>query len=144
LGELTGINTAIYREAGKALGGLLRDRVEHLGEVVSEMVGEEFGRVWVLAGEDVLGTIGRAEEIIEDVPILGTAFGVYNIYEDIAQHSVIGYIDAGFDAVITGLELVGGEDSEDVGRSISGEVTAVISTAEYYSCMDILVMVIQK
>lgn len=31
-------------------------------------------------------------------------------------------------------ELVGGEDSEDVGRSISGEVTAVISTAEYYSC----------
>ena len=31
-------------------------------------------------------------------------------------------------------EFVGGEDSEDIGRSMSAEVSAVISTAEYFSC----------
>ena len=31
-------------------------------------------------------------------------------------------------------EFVGGEDSEDMGRSMSGEVSAVTSTAEYFSC----------
>lgn len=31
-------------------------------------------------------------------------------------------------------EFVGGEDSEDMGRSMSGEISAVISTAEYFSC----------
>lgn len=42
----------------------------------------------------------------EDIPIIGTAFGIYNIVEDL---TTLGYIDAGFDILIIGLSLAGPE-----------------------------------
>ena len=130
IGELTHINDAIYREAGKALGGLLRQRVEELGETVSGLFGEEVG---TLAVSEVLESIGRTGEILKDVPILGTAFGVYNIYEDIAQHSVIGYVDAGFDAVITGLQIFG--EGDPIVEAVVLGLTVIRMTIDdfYYS-----------
>ena len=40
---------------------------------------------------------------------MGTAFGIYYIYEDIQRHTVIGYVDAGLDSLITVLGFLGPE-----------------------------------
>lgn len=109
IGELSGVNRAIYKAAGKFLGRILRNQVESVSDMVSTVAGEDTGKLFSLAGGELLSTIGDVGDFLEDVPIVGTAFGIYNIYEDFQQHSVLGYIDAGLDSAITGLSFLGPE-----------------------------------
>lgn len=109
ISELGGYNRAIYKAAGKYLGRALRNQVENVGETVSTIAGEDAGQLVKFAGGEILSTVGEVGEFLEDVPIVGTAFGVYNIYEDFQQHSTLGYIDAGLDIAVTGLSLLGPE-----------------------------------
>ncbi|XP_065916665.1 uncharacterized protein [Dysidea avara] len=109
IGELTGVNKAIYRQSGKILGNLLRNDVESVDTAVSTISGESAERLLVTSEGEVLSTVGRVGELMEDIPIIGTAFGIYNIYEDFQQHTVIGYIDGGLDIAITGLGFLGPE-----------------------------------
>ncbi len=55
----------------------------------------------------VIGKVDTAH--LDEIPIIGTAFGIYNIVEDFKQHNTLGYIDAGLDIVITGLSFLGPE-----------------------------------
>ena len=109
IGELSGINKAIYKAAGKYLGRVLRNQVKNIGESISTVAGEDIGNLAKATGGELLSTVGEVGDFLEDVPIVGTAFGIYNIYEDFQQHSTLGYIDAGLDIAITGLSLLGPE-----------------------------------
>lgn len=81
VGERTGFNLRV-KAAGKYLGGVLRNGVENVGETISVIAGEDAGRLVKSAGGKILSTVGEVGEILEDVPIIGTAFGFYNVYED--------------------------------------------------------------
>ena len=109
IGELSGFNKAVYKAAGKYLGNVLRNQVDSVSESVSTIAGEDAGNLVKSAGGEILSTVGEVGDFLEDVPVIGTAFGVYNIYEDFQQHSTLGYIDAGLDIAITGLSLLGPE-----------------------------------
>ena len=109
LGELSGINQKIYKAAGKAVGKLASRAVSRVSETIGQVVGEDAGRLIAGEGAELLSTIGEVGELFEDIPIIGTAFGLYNIYEDLQQHTVIGYVDAGLDTLITVLGLLGPE-----------------------------------
>ena len=109
LGELSGINQKIYKAAGKAVGKLASRAVSRVSETIGQVVGEDAGKLIAGEGAELLSTIGEVGELFEDIPIIGTAFGIYNIYEDLQQHTVIGYVDAGLDTLITVLGLLGPE-----------------------------------
>ena len=109
LGELSGINQKIYRAAGKAVGKIASRAVGRVSETIGQVVGEDAGKLIAGEGSNLLSTVGEIGDIFEDIPIVGTAFGIYNIYEDLQQHTVIGYVDAGLDALITVLGLLGPE-----------------------------------
>ena len=109
IGELSGLNRAVYKAAGNYLGKVLRNQVKSVSTSVSTIAGEDAGNLVKSAGGEILSTVGEVGDFLEDVPIVGTAFGIYNIYEDFQQHSTLGYIDAGLDIAITGLSLLGPE-----------------------------------
>ena len=109
LGELSGLNQKIYKAAGKAVGKIASRAVGRVSETIGQVVGEDAGELIAGEGSELLSTIGEVGEIFEDIPIVGTAFGIYNIYEDLQQHTVIGYVDAGLDTLITVLGLLGPE-----------------------------------
>ena len=98
IGELTEINRKVYSVGKKLLGNVLDKTVKSLENTVLEGLSSE-----------LRSSITRFGELIEDVPIVGTAFGIYNIVEDFQQHSVLGYIDAELDIAITGLSFLGPE-----------------------------------
>lgn len=58
------------------------------------------------AAEESLTVAGEAAE---DIPVLGTVFGVYNTIQDIRRGTAIGYVDAALDAAITISALFGPE-----------------------------------
>ena len=109
LGELSGLNQKIYKAAGKAVGKIASKAVGRVSETIGQVVGEDAGQLIAGEGSELLSSIGEVGEILEDIPIVGTAFGIYNIYEDLQQHTVIGYVDAGLDTLITVLGLLGPE-----------------------------------
>ena len=109
LGELRGLNQKIYKAAGKAVGKLASRAVGRVSETIGQVVGEDAGELIAREGSELLSTIGEVGEVFEDIPIVGVAFGIYNIYEDLQQHTVIGYVDAGLDTLITVLGLLGPE-----------------------------------
>ena len=109
LGELSGLKQKIYKAAGKAVGKLASRAVGGVSETIGQVVGEDAGKLIAGEGSKLLSTVGEVGEVFEDIPIVGTAFGIYNIYEDLQQHTVIGYVDAGLDALITVLGLLGPE-----------------------------------
>ena len=109
LGELSGLNKKIYKAAGKAVGKLASRAVGRVSETIGQAVGEDAGKLIAGEASELLSTIGEVGEVFEDIPIVGTAFGIYNIYEDLQQHAVIGYVDAGLDTLITVLGLLGPE-----------------------------------
>ena len=99
IGELTGVNRKVYSAGKKLLGKMLDRTVSSLESTVLE--GLSAG---VRSGVTKLGAL------IEDVPIIGTAFGVYNIVDEILNaSSTLDYIDAGLDVAITVLSLLGPE-----------------------------------
>ena len=106
IGGLTGVNRRVYRSAGKALGNLLNSDVSSLASDVSKDT--EFSKA-LTAGEEELGSaLGREEKVFgEDIPFVGIGFGIYSIYEDFSQHTVIGYVDGALDIAITGLDILG-------------------------------------
>ena len=108
-GELSGVNRAIYKQSGKVLGKLFRKDIQNIDVSVSTINGESAEKLLLTAEGDALSTVGRVGDLMEDIPIIGTAFGIYNIYEDFQQHSAIGYIDGGLDIAITGLGFLGPE-----------------------------------
>ena len=109
LGELSGLNQKIYKAAGKAVGKIASRAVGRVSETIGQVVGEDAGELIAGEGSELLSTIGEVGEVFEDIPIVGVAFGIYNIYEDLQQHTVIGYVDAGLDTLITVLGLLGPE-----------------------------------
>ena len=109
IGELSGINRKIYKAAGKAVGRIASKAIGRVSEVVGTVLGENAGKLLAHEGGELLSTVGEVGELMEDIPIIGTAFGIYNIYEDLQQHTVIGYVDAGLDTLITELGLLGPE-----------------------------------
>ena len=98
IGELTGINRKVYSAGKKLLGNVLDKGVKSLENTVLEGLSSE-----------VKSGISQFGELIEDVPIVGTAFGIYNIMQDFQQGTTLGYIDAGLDTAITGLSFLGPE-----------------------------------
>ncbi|WP_163833604.1 C80 family cysteine peptidase [Spartinivicinus ruber] len=109
IGELTGINRKLYKAAGQALTKVLSRGVQQLGQVTAEVAGREVGQLLTEDAGSLLRTAGRVGELLEDVPIIGTAFGIYNIEQDLQRGDTLGYIDAGLDGAITALSLAGPE-----------------------------------
>jgi Ca2+-binding RTX toxin-like protein len=107
IGELSGFNMAVHRAAGKYLGQVLHSQVEAIAATVSTIAGEDASELIRSAGGEVLSTVGDVGSILEDIPLLGTAFGIYNIHEDFQPHSTLGYVDAGLDTALSGLSLLG-------------------------------------
>ena len=109
IGELSGLNQKIYRAAGKAVGKIASKAVVRVSETIGQVVGEDAGQL-IAGGElELLSKIGDVGEAFKNIPIVGTAFGIYYIYEDIQRHTVIGYVDAGLDSLITVLGFLGPE-----------------------------------
>ena len=109
LGELSGLNQKIYKAAGKAVGKLASRDVDQVSEAVDQVVGEDADELIAGEGSELLSTVGEVGEVLEDIPIVGTVFGIYNIYEDLQKHTVIGFVDAGLDTAITVLGFLGPE-----------------------------------
>jgi Ca2+-binding RTX toxin-like protein len=109
IGDLVGANAAIYKATTKALGRVARTALNEIGAVTERVFGEEAARSLVSGGERLASVGGRLGELAESVPIVGTAFGVYSIVEDLEEGTPIGYADAGLDILITGLGLLGPE-----------------------------------
>ncbi len=63
--------------------------------------GKELG----LAGEGE--ETGKLSKFFKEFPVIGVAFGIYSIIEDVSEHSVIGYVDAGIDGVLLGVTIAG-------------------------------------
>ena len=103
------LNQKIYKAAGKAVGKIASKAIGRVSEAVGTVLGEDAGKLLAQEGGELLSTVGEVGELVEDIPIIGTAFGIYNIYEDLQQHTVIGYVDAGLDTLITVLGLLGPE-----------------------------------
>ena len=97
LSELKGYNQMIYIAAGKFLGKTLRKSVNNLANVVPM---EELGKLVQESGNKMISTIAEVSEFMEYVPVIGTAFGLYNIYEDLHSDSTIGYIDFALDVLL--------------------------------------------
>ena len=106
IGGLSGVNRRVYRSAGKALGNLLSDDVGNLASDVSKDA--EFSKALSGGEKEFASALGREERVFgEDIPFVGIGFGIYNIYQDFSQHTVIGYVDGALDIVITGLDIFG-------------------------------------
>ena len=106
IGELAGVNKVIYDAAGEFVGRVAQKQVTRISESVEQYLGADIGKQFASEGSELLSSIGELGEAFEDIPIIGTAFGIYNIYEDIQQHTVIGYVDAGLDTLITAIGLL--------------------------------------
>ena len=109
LGELTGFNRKISEAASKSLGKYLNDDVAEVRNMGEDLVEGEGSRLLAGDAEELAALGTEAGEAAEGIPIIGTIFGVYNIYEDLKQHTVIGYVDAGLDTLITVAGLFGPE-----------------------------------
>ena len=109
IGELSGLNQKIYRAAGKAVGKIASKAVVRVSETIGQVVGEDAGQLIAGGESELLSKIGDVGEAFKNIPIVGTAFGIYYIYEDIQRHTVIGYVDAGLDSLITVLGFLGPE-----------------------------------
>lgn len=109
IGEMSGFNKKVYQTTGNYLGKVLRGQLEVAGDTVTTIAGQDAGAVFKSVGGGVLSTAGDIGDLLEDVPIVGTAFGIYSIVEDFKQQSTMGYIDGSLDIAITGLSLLGPE-----------------------------------
>jgi Ca2+-binding RTX toxin-like protein len=109
LGELTGINKKISEAASRSLGKYLNDDVAEVRNIGEDIVEGEGAKVLAGDAEELAALGSEVGEATEGIPIIGTIFGVYNIYEDLKQHTVIGYVDAGLDTLITVAGLFGPE-----------------------------------
>ena len=103
--EMSWVDRQIYEGSGRVMANLAREKVEQIGETVGHVVSEDAGRL--IAGEEseILSAIGKPGRVARQVPVVGTVFGFYNIYEDLKQHSPIGYVDAGLDTFLTVLGI---------------------------------------
>ena len=101
-GQLTGINKAASKFLGKAL----------------KKVGDEAGKSVAGSSSIVKKTEDKVLSLVGDfkkikaalMPVIGTLFNIYHIYQDFSRHSVIGYIDGVFDIASTVLAFFGPED----------------------------------
>jgi Ca2+-binding RTX toxin-like protein len=107
IGEMSSFNKIIYQATGSYLGKVLHSQLEIISDTLSIIAGEKAGAAFKSIGGGVLSTVGDIEGMLEDVPIVGTAFGIYCIVEDFKQKSTLGYIDGSLDVAITGLSLTG-------------------------------------
>ena len=109
LGELTGFNKKVSEAASRTLASYMNDDALEVREIGDDLVQGEGARM--LAGDaEELGALGTdAAKASADIPIIGTLFGVYNIHQDLKQHTVIGYVDAGLDSLLTFAGLFGPE-----------------------------------
>lgn len=106
IGELTGVNRKIYQAAARGLGKAIKPAMQVGEKWATQFLSENAGRIFGAASEE-LGVFAReAGLFLEDVPLVGTAFGIYNIEEDLKRHDTLGYIDAGLDTAITALSLL--------------------------------------
>ena len=109
IGELSGVNRLVYRAAGKVLGAVVRGSVNRIASVTESIVGEDAASAVLSGGDELLSAGTRVGELAEDIPFVGTAFGIYNIEQDLKQGTPIGYVDAYLDTLITVVGLLGPE-----------------------------------
>ena len=128
IGGLSDINKDVYRLAGKALGNLLSKAAGNLASDFSK----DTKLSKVLSGvEEFSSALGHAERVFgEDIPFIGIGFGIYNIYEDFSQHTVIGDIDGALDIVITGLAIFGA--ATEVGEVITEPLTIALTVIRMF------------
>ncbi|XP_077977792.1 uncharacterized protein LOC144433362 [Glandiceps talaboti] len=105
LGSLTSVDSKIGKIIGKTFGHILNPSLNKLTTTIGRVAGEEFSEI----GGKIMKIGNKLRLFSEDIPLVGVAFGIYNIEEDIRQHTAIGYIDAGLDTLITGLDMLGPE-----------------------------------
>jgi hypothetical protein len=104
LSDLAGINQKIWEAAKGLLKKALQEPLSQLSKTPLAEDGEEF------ASKEISSTMGSIDmSFLDDIPIIGTAFAIYNIVEDFKQHTTLGYIDAGLDIALTGLAFFGPE-----------------------------------
>ncbi len=104
LGDLAGINQKIWQASKNFIKGALQGPMNELSASTAAVDAER------AVGSEVSSVIGKVNlNFLDDIPIIGTAFAIYSIYEDFAKHSVIGYIDAGLDILTAGLSFFGPE-----------------------------------
>ncbi len=102
LGDLTGINNKIWQASKQFMKRALQKPLDKLSKSVIVRKGEEFVET------EISGFIGKVDlAVLDEIPIIRTAFGIYNIVEDFKQHNTLVYIDAGLDIAITGLLFMG-------------------------------------
>jgi Ca2+-binding RTX toxin-like protein len=129
IGKLTGINAQVYRSAGKALGNLLSSDAGDLASDISKDT--EITKTLSAGEEEISSALGREERVFgEDVPFVGIGFGIYNIYQDFSQHTVIGYVDAALDIAITGLDIFGA--ATEVGEVITEPLSIVLTAIRMF------------
>ena len=99
--SLSGYDKRIASAASRALGQSLKPAVQvAMGTLVKQA-----NTSLIEAGRALRVTAESASTMLEAVPILGTAFGIYNVYEDLQRHDTQGNIDAALDATILALAL---------------------------------------
>ena len=104
LGDLTGINQKIWQTSKQFLKEALQEPMEKLGESAVAGEGEKLFQMKI---SSIVGKVDLA--VLDDIPIVGTVFGIYSIAEDFMNHNTLGYIDAGLDILTTGISLLGPE-----------------------------------
>lgn len=97
LGGLSGLNYKVSSVGKKLVGTALRPLVNGLTASKPEL------RSMVKAAGRNLGNL------VEALPLVGTAFDIYNIMQDLKSHTVHGDIDAAFDIILTILSFFGPE-----------------------------------
>ena len=100
LGKVTGMNKDIRIAAEKYLGKVLGSSVSEIRHSVSNV--EQ-------PNEKIMSTVGKDEEVERKIPIIGTLFSIYNIFEDFNKHTTLGNIDGLLDIAIAALSFLGPE-----------------------------------
>ncbi|KAM9394519.1 uncharacterized protein KZ484_005550 [Pholidichthys leucotaenia] len=111
LGLLLGMKGAIHAfEEGDIKDGVIAtlQTVQGVTAMTSSIIGKE-----ILCSETRIGkavaTVLRNpmnEVIGQVIPLAGIGFGIYNVEQDLERGDTLGYVDAGFDLLVTELDVV--------------------------------------
>ncbi|MBO1322895.1 FG-GAP-like repeat-containing protein [Acanthopleuribacter pedis] len=100
-GSLSGLNAKAEAAAARAVGAAIRPAAQRLAAFAGA-----HGDIMLVRAATRLGTtLVGAGEAMSRLPIVGTAFGVYNVIQDLERNSTIGDVNAVLDSAIVTLQL---------------------------------------
>jgi len=124
VGDLTGVNRKIYNKIAKTLSKKIFSESERavsgagVQEPLDEFISKGVSRIISKSGLVGEEAAARAGEFAKDIPIVGLAFGIYSIYQDVEKlkHDqkngaaewkiAIDGVDLGLDSAITALQAI--------------------------------------